>query len=602
MILRWKATPLLLALAFVACGGRPAATVPTPASSVVVPASTPVAYPTAWPHTPTEGSVTGVHGMVSSDATLASRVGQEILASGGNAVDTAVAVAFALAVVHPSAGNVGGGGFMVARMSGATYALDFRETAPAKATRTMFLGPDGKPTDASHDGLTATGVPGSVAGLHAAFTKLGSKKKTWAELLAPAIRLAEEGFTVDGGLAKAFADSQKRIGKFPGTAALYYAGGAPPAEGSRWKNPELATVLKRVAVEGPKGFYEGPTADAIAAEMTQGGGLVTKDDLKGYQAKWRAPVEFTYRGKRVISMPPPSSGGVTLGMIARILEGYDLKALPWHSAPEIHLMTEAMRRAFAARNSRLGDPDFVTNPTSELLSDGWAQSQRATLDRAKVTPSASLATPGPASGVGPHTTHFSVVDGEGNAVALTTTVNWWFGNGIVVRGTGFVLNNEMDDFAAKPGVENGFGLVQGEPNAVEPGKRMLSSMAPTLVLDGAADPKAPGGEGKVVLVLGAAGGPTIITAVFGILSSVVDHGLDVSTAANAPRFHHQHLPDVLVHEKNGLPEDVAAQLKALGHELKEREHLADAPAIGWSPGAWIGAPEVRRRGAHAAGW
>jgi gamma-glutamyltranspeptidase/glutathione hydrolase len=349
-------------------------------------------------------------------------------------------------------------------------------------------------------------------------------------------------------------------------------------------------VLKRIE-KGPKGFYEGPTADAIVAQMKAEGGIITLADLKKYQAKWRKPVELTYRGHKIASMPPPSSGGVTLAMICHIVEGYDLKQLGFQSPEELHYVFEAMRRSFAARNAKLGDPDFVKMPIDQLLSDAWAKEQRATIAADRATPSSDILTPGPASASGPHTTHFSVVDAAGDTVAMTTTINWWYGSGVTVKGAGFVLNNEMDDFAAVPGTANGYGLVQGEANAIMPGKRMLSSMAPTIVT---------GPDGKVVLVAGAAGGPTIITAVFLELSNVVDFGLDVGAAVSAPRFHMQHLPDEVAFEKDGLSEATQKRLEAMGYKLKERGHLADAPAIGRSDGDWVGAQEPRRIGGLAA--
>ena len=551
-------------------------------------------FPAEWPYPAAAAPVTGVRGMVVSDAALATKVGLEVLRSGGNAADAAVATAFALAVVYPTAGNIGGGGFLVARIQGTAHALDFRETAPSGATRDMYTTPEATKTKASSTGHLSVGVPGSVAGLWEAHQKLGSKKKSWAELLAPAIRLAEEGFSVDAEFTRAIGTAAKRLEARPASAALFLPNGVPVAEGVTWKNPDLGRVLRRIAEKGPSGFYEGPTADLITAEMKRGGGLITQSDLSTYKAKWRAPVEFTYRGYGITSMPPPSSGGVTLAMIAHILDGYDLKKLGWHSPERLHLLVEAMRRAFTARNARLGDPDFVQNPTAELLSSAWASAQRATIRLDRATPSAELAPPQPSSGgSGPHTTHLSVVDGQGDAVALTTTVNWWFGSGVTVAGAGFVLNNEMDDFAAIPGTGNGFGLVQGEPNAVGPKKRMLSSMAPAVVT-------AP--DGHVALVLGAAGGPTIISAVFQILSNVVDHQFDLMTAESAPRIHHQGLPDNVLYEKGGLPADVRGRLEAMGHAFKEREHIADAPSIGWTGKAWIGAPEPRRSGSLAAGY
>jgi gamma-glutamyltranspeptidase/glutathione hydrolase len=324
--------------------------------------------------------------------------------------------------------------------------------------------------------------------------------------------------------------------------------------------------------------------------MKEEGGFMTAADLKAYKAKWRKPLELTYRGYKITSMPPPSSGGVTLAMIAHILEGYELGKLGFQSPDALHYVFEAMRRAYAARNAKLGDPDFVKMPLDELLSDAWAKEQRATIKPDRATPSSEIVSR-PASASGPHTTHFSVVDGNGDVVALTTTINWWYGSGVTVKGGGFVLNNEMDDFAAVPGTANGFGLVQGEANAIAPGKRMLSSMAPTIVT-------AP--DGKVVAVAGAAGGPTIITAVFQQLSNMIDFGLDPGAAAFAPRFHMQHLPDEVSYEKDGLAEATRARLVEMGYALKERGHLADAPFIGRTNDEWIGVAEPRRGGGLAA--
>jgi gamma-glutamyltranspeptidase/glutathione hydrolase len=548
--------------------------------------------------TPRATRVTGEHGMVVTDATLATRVGVDILRAGGNAVDAAVATAFALAVVFPGAGNIGGGGFLVARIDGAVHSLDFRETAPKAASHDMY---NAKPSDGRADGPgdsragpLSCGVPGSVAGLHAAWEKLGSKKIAWADLLAPAIRLAREGFVVDAGFAKSVADNQKRLEKYPASRALFLPDGAPLREGTTWKDPELATVLERIAQSGPAGFYTGPTAELFAAEMKRLGGMITAEDLAGYRAKWRDPVTFDYRGLHVTSMGPPSSGGVTLAMMANILGGYDLGKLGFRSPAEVHLQVEAMRRAYLARNEQLGDPDFVQNPVAKLLSPAWADEQRASIKQDRATPTAELTGAMPANGgAGPHTTNFSVVDAKGNAVALTTTLNWFYGAGLTVPGAGFVLNNEMDDFATVPGTANGFGLVQGEPNAVAPGKRMLSSMTPTVVVDA---------SGHVTLVLGAAGGPTITTTVLLELSAVADHGLDITTAVSAPRFHEQGLPDIVTTEKNGVGDADRRALTAMGYTFKEREHIADAPAIAWQGGVWIGAAEPRRLGALALGY
>lgn len=582
------------------CAGAPAPS-PAPSPAVSVSASakpTPAAVVDAsvdagakanpWPYQ-TPVVVRGASGMVVSDNAIATNVGRDVLASGGNAADAAVATAFALAVAYPTAGNVGGGGFAVTRIRGEVRALDFRETAPSAATRDMYLDADGKPKPEAREGIKSVGVPGSVAGLWELHRTLGSKKKTWKELLAPAIKLAEEGFVVDDAFHSTLEAARKRLEKHPVSAALFFPSGAPLAKGSTWKNPELAAVLKRIE-KGPAGFYEGPTAEAIVKQMKEEGGLISLADLKKYQAKWRKPLEFTYRGHKITSMPPPSSGGVTLAMIAHILEGYELNKLGFQSPEELHHVFEAMRRAYAARNAKLGDPDFVKMPLDELLSDAWANAQRATISPDRATPSSEIASR-PASASGPHTTHFSVVDAAGDAVALTTTINWWYGSGVTVKGGGFVLNNEMDDFAAVPGTANGFGLVQGEANAIAPGKRMLSSMAPTIVT---------GPDGKVMLVVGAAGGPTIITAVFQEISNVVDFGLDVGAAVSAPRFHMQHLPDEVAFEKDGVTEPTSKRLEAMGYKLKERGHLADAPAIGRAGAEWIGVAEPRRAGGLAA--
>lgn len=588
----------------VACAGAPAAPPPPPApvassppanvASADASASDGGASPeggtkAAWPYA-SPVTVRSAKGMVVTDNAVATNVGRDVLAAGGNAADAAVATAFALAVAYPTAGNIGGGGFAVTRIKGQVRALDFRETAPAAATRDMYLDANGKPKAEAREGIKSVGVPGSVAGLWELHQKLGSKKKTWAELLAPAIALAENGFAVDEAFLSTLDVAGKRMLKHPVSAALFFPGGAAPAKGSTFKNPELAAVLKRIVEKGPKGFYEGPTADAIVAQMKAEGGIMTLADLKKYQAKWRTPISLTYRGHEITSMPPPSSGGVTLAMICHILEGYDLAKLGQGTPEELHYVFEAMRRAYAARNAKLGDPDFVKMPVDQLLSEQWAKEQRATIVADRATPSSEIAA-APASASGPHTTHFSVVDAAGDTVSLTTTINYWYGSGVTVKGGGFVLNNEMDDFAAVPGTANGFGLVQGEANAIAPGKRMLSSMAPTIVT---------GPDGKVVLVAGAAGGPTIITTVFQQLSNVVDFQLDVGAAVAAPRFHMQHLPDEVIYEKDGLPDATRARLEGMGYKMKERGHLADAPAIGRAGTDWIGAAEPRRSGSLAA--
>jgi len=529
--------------------------------------------------------------MVVSDNTIGTNVGRDMLASGGNAVDAAVATAFALAVAYPTAGNIGGGGFAVVRVSGKAYALDFRETAPIAAARDMYVDSNGKLTDDARKGIKASGVPGSVAGLYALYEKLGSKKKSWAELLAPAIALAEAGFIVDEAFNRGITERIDRLRAYPASTALFLVKGEAPAVGSRWKNLDLARVLRRIAEKGNDGFYKGETARALVAQMKRDHGLITQADLDAYRAKWREPLEFSYRGVKLTSMPPPSSGGVTLAMICHILEGFDLAPMGYQSPQELHTVFEAMRRSFAARNAKLGDPDFVKMPLDELLGNAWANDQRATIHPDRATPSTQLESSGTPSGSGPHTTHFSVVDAESNAVALTTTLNWWYGSGVTVKGAGFVLNNEMDDFAAVPGTANGFGLVQGEANAIAPGKRMLSSMSPTLVT---------GPDGKLLLVAGAAGGPTIITSVFEELSSVIDFKLDGAAAVSVPRFHMQHLPDVVMYEKEGVAESTLKSLEAMGYTFKERDHIADAPLIVREGEQWVGLAEPRRLGGLAA--
>ncbi|MDP9034125.1 MAG: gamma-glutamyltransferase [Myxococcota bacterium] len=531
--------------------------------------------------------------MVTSDAALATRVGVELLAHGGNAVDAAVATAFALAVVFPTAGNIGGGGFLVARVANRSYALDFREMAPSAATRDMYVGTDGKLLPDSREGWRSAGVPGSVAGLWEAWHTLGSKTKTWRDVLAPAIDLAERGFVVDDAFADTISLVGARLGKDPASTALFLPGGGPPALGTTWRNPDLAGVLRRIADQGPAGFYDGAIAELIAGSMKSAGGLVTREDLKAYRAKWRDPIEYEYRGRHLVGMPPPSSGGLTMAMIANLLEGWNLRATGWHSATSIHLTAEAMRRAFAARNAKLGDPDFVKNPIAELLSDAWTRRQRATIRLDSATPTDDLfPKPPAASREGPHTTHLAVVDPQGNAAALTTTLNAWFGSGVTVPGAGFVLNDEMDDFACIPGTANMFGLVQGEPNAIAPGKRMLSSMSPTIALSA---------DGAVELVLGAAGGSRIITTVFEELSNAVDFGMGIADMVRAPRFHQQDAPDILLLEPRSLDAAVRQALEQMGHVTKEVQHLADAPAIGRDRGLWEGAAEPRRQGSLALG-
>jgi len=529
-------------------------------SSATASTSSPTAAapPTSWPLAKPDLTVTAAHGMVSTDAPLATHVGAVVLRNGGNAVDAAVATAFALAVVFPGAGNLGGGGFFVVHMSdGREGALDFRETAPGAATRNMYLGANGHADDRSITGELSAGVPGSVAGLWEAHKKFGSRP--WAELVAPAIELADKGFVLDSEFVGAIRGDSARLVRFAASKALFLPNGKVPLAGDHWRNPDLAAVLRRVAADGPKGFYEGPTAALIEAEMHRGGGIITKKDLAGYQAKWRDPIAFDYRGHRVISMPPPSSGGITMAIAAHELSRYDMRASGWHSPQQLNLFAEAFRRGFAVRNEILGDPDFVKIPTTQLLSQAYADTLSSSIVLDHATPSSAIRVSSGASSEGHQTTHFSVIDGKGGAVGVTTTLNGLFGSAVVVTGAGFFLNDEMDDFAAEPGKPNMFGLVQGEANAIAPGKRMLSSMTPTIVL---------GADGTPLLVTGASGGPTIISSAFQVMSNVLDFGMDIGPAVSDPRVHMQHLPDTLFYEKDGLTKETVDALTAMGYATK----------------------------------
>ncbi|MDB4911202.1 MAG: hypothetical protein JWO39_2025 [Gemmatimonadetes bacterium] len=533
------------------------------ASSQTLPAA--ITLPDSWPFAHADQSVTAAHGMVATDAPIATHVGATVLRSGGNAVDAAVATAFALAVAFPAAGNLGGGGFLVVHMAdGREAALDFRETAPGAATRDMYIGANGHADARSITGQLAAGVPGSVAGLWEAHERYGSRP--WAELIAPAIALAEQGFVVDSDFAGAIRGDSARLSRFPASAALFLPHGRVPSAGERWRNSDLAAVLRRIAADGPKGFYGGRTAELIEAEMHRGHGVMSRQDLASYKARWRDPIVFTYRGHKVISMPPPSSGGITMALVAHELARYDVRALGWHSPQSLHVFAEGMRRGFAVRNAMLGDPDFVTIPTSKILSQAYADSLSASIVDGRASPSSSIRIGDGAAVEGRNTTHFSVVDGQGGAASLTTTLNGSFGAAVVVSGAGFLLNDEMDDFASEPGKPNMFGLVQGEANAIAPGKRMLSSMSPTIVM---------ASDGTPLLVTGAQGGPTIITTTFQIMSNVIDYDMDISTAVRAPRVHHQHLPDTLQYEKGGLTSATLEALRAMGYAVAPVSPLGD---------------------------
>ncbi len=533
--------------------------------------------------------VRGLGGVVSSTDRVASEVGVEILRRGGNAFDAAVAVHFALAVVNPEAGNIGGGGFMVAVLpDGDAVALDFRERAPMSATRDMFLDAEGNVTRASVVGHLASGVPGSVAGMWEIHQRYGSLP--WSEVVEPAVNLAD-GIVVHERLASSLRAHEARLRQFPATAAAFLPDGRAPRVGDRYSQPDLRETLARIARDGRDGFYRGRTADLIVAEMERGGGIIEHRDLAGYEAVWRDPVSVSYRGHRVVSMPPSSSGGPTLGLILNILEGYDLAAADFLSPRHVHLYTEAARRAFVDRNIYLADPDFVDVPTEAMISAEHAAERRAEILPDRASPSATVEPGlGPPPAENEHTTHYSVMDAGGNAVAITTTINSLYGNRVTVAGAGFLLNNEMDDFTARPGVPNQFGLVQGAANAIEPGKRMLSAMTPTIVLDV---------DGRPKLVLGSPGGPTIISSVAQVISNMLDFGMTLPEAVAAPRLHHQHLPDVLRYEVDGLRPETVSALIAKGHALESRPgYQGDVTAIHVEGhGGFLGVADPRRGGA-----
>ena len=544
--------------------------------------------PADWQFTDRVVSVTGAHAMVVSAHPLASQVGRDILRSGGNAIDAAVAVGFALTVVHPEAGNIGGGGFIVYRdTTGRVRALDYRETAPAQATRDMYLDSSGHVTDANLTGHVASGIPGSVAGLYEAWKSYG--RLPWTKLVAPAIALAE-GHVLDGYRSRSIEAEAERLAQFPASRKQFLVNGHAPAAGTLFRQPELARTLRLIADGGPDVFYRGQIADSIVAEMQRGHGLITKSDLRGYRAKWRTPIQTTYRGYTIYSMPPSSSGGVTMAEILNIMEGFD--TLPaFGSARYLHLEAEAMRRAFMDRNRWLGDPDFVSMPLERLLSKSYAAELRAQIlpDRATPTPPFQASE---GAHEGTETTHYSIVDGDGNAAAITTTLNGGFGSAVTVQGGGFLLNNEMDDFTSAPGQPNQFGLVQGEANAIAPKKRMLSAMTPSIVLDR---------NGRLLLVVGTPGGPTIINSVYEVIVNVIDHRMTLAEAVAAPRINQQALPDVIFVERGGLTPATVDSLKAMGYKLQDRGRQGDVQAIQKTATGLIGVADPRH-GGGASGW
>ena len=534
-------------------------------------------------------------GMVVAQEARAAQIGADVLKTGGNAIDAAVAVGFALAVSYPRAGNIGGGGFMVIhRADGNDTTIDYRETAPAGINAKSFLDDSGNADPGkSRDSALAIGVPGTVGGLALAEQEYGSGKFTLADLMAPAIAMAREGIAVTDDTADSLPSVQARLSRWPASAKIFLKGdGTPLGPGDRLVQSDLADTLEAIARDGPRVFYEGPVAQKIAAAVQAAGGVMTADDLKTYQAIERAPVRGSYRGYDIISMAPPSSGGVELIEMLNIIEGYDLGGVARASAAQaLHLMIEAMKRAYADRALFLGDPDRVANPVALLTSKNYAAGWRAGIDPVHATAATDIRAGEVGKPEGRNTTHFSVVDRFGNAVANTYTLNFSYGVGLVAEGTGVLLNNELDDFAAKADAPNAYGLVGAEANAPGPGKRPLSSMTPTVVLK----------DGKPFLVTGSPGGSRITTTVLQIIVDVIDRGMDIAAAVAAPRLHEQWLPD-RVYVEPGFADDVVAALQASGDTVVPQARFTSANSIMITPEAFVGAADPRTRGALAVGF
>jgi gamma-glutamyltranspeptidase/glutathione hydrolase len=538
--------------------------------------------------------VHGHRGMVASQEKIATQIGVDVLRAGGNAVDAAVAVGFAMAVTYPRAGNIGGGGFMVIHLAARheDIAIDYRETAPMATTRNIFLNDEGNadPTK-SLDSALGIGVPGTVAGLALAHEKYGSGKFTLAQLIAPAIRLAREGIAVDDDIAASLPTIGSRLARWPASAKIFLKNdGAALGAGDMLFQIDLAASLQAIAEGGPQAFYDGPVAEKLVAAIRAQGGIMTLDDLKNYRAVLRAAVRGTYRGYEIVSMPPPSSGGVHLVEMLNILEGYAPQQID-DGAAGLHLMIETMKRAYADRAVFLGDPDTVKVPVAGLTAKPYAAALRTQIDPDHARPSSDIRSGEPAPREGDNTTHFSVLDSEGNAVANTYTLNYSFGLGMVADGTGILLNNELDDFAAAPMAPNLYGLVGGDANAPGPGKRPLSSMTPTIVLK----------DGRPFLVTGSPGGSRIITTALQVIVNVIDRGMSLAEAVSAPRVHHQWLPDEVVAEP-GLAPDVAQALRARGHKVSIANGVTSANSVAVTDDGLIGVADTRTRGALAAGY
>jgi gamma-glutamyltranspeptidase/glutathione hydrolase len=538
-------------------------------------------------------AVPGEFGMVVAQEKLAAQIGADILRRGGNAVDAAVATGFALAVTYPRAGNIGGGGFMVIHSAERKQdvAIDYRETAPAATTRDIFLGSDGKPDIAkSRDSALGIGVPGTVAGLSVALDKYGSGKFSLADLVTPGMAIAANGTVITDDSADTLPDWHKRLAKWPSSAKIFSrADGSSLREGDMLVQADLAATLSAIAEQGPRGFYEGPVAEKLVKAVRDAGGIMTLDDLKSYQPVIRTPVRGSYRGYDIVSMPQPSSGGVVLLETLNILEGFAMHDMAQGSAPSLHVMIESMKRAYADRARYLGDPAFVNAPIATLIAKDYAAKQRLSIDLNKATPWTDALSAVPPR-EGSNTTHFSVVDSRGNAVSNTYTLNFSYGVGLVAEGTGVLLNNELDDFTAAPGASNVYGLVGFESNLPGPGKRPLSSMAPTIVLK----------DGRPVLVTGSPGGSRIISTVLQVIVNMLDYDMDIASAVAAPRLHHQWLPDEVRIERGFATETIAA-LKAMGHVIGEPLGQTSANSIAATPYGLLGAPDPRTRGAEAAG-
>jgi len=540
-------------------------------------------------------TVRGKKAMVASQHELASQIGADVMKRGGNAIDAAIAVALALAVVYPEAGNIGGGGFMLIRFkNGRTTAIDYREMAPAAANRNIFVNEKGeviKGEGSSTIGYRAAGVPGTPAGLEMAFNKYGSKKITWAELVEPARKLAQDGYVLSHRLATLFKSYKDSLEKYEDSKRIFLNNGNFYEEGDVLKQPELAKTLERIKKSGAKGFYTGETAQLIAEDMRANNGLMTLEDLKNYQAKERTPLRGTYRGHEIISMPPPSSGGIVLLQALNVLENYDLRSMGHNSSKKYHILAETLRRSFADRAEFMADPDFAVVPAADLIAKSYAEKRRATIDLSKATKSSDIRAGEIAAKESMDTTHFTVVDPDGTVVSNTYTINDLYGSRVTAKGTGVLLNDEMDDFAARPGKPNMFGLIQGERNAVQPKKRPLSSMTPTIVLRK---------DGSVWFAVGARGGPRIITAVLQTVINIIDHDMNIQQAINAPRIHHQWFPDEILAEPYGMSPDTRVALESLGHNFTDKPgFIASATGIEIEEktGVRLGAIDARSDGA-----